>query len=128
MKSITKVLLVALLLTGCQTAPPLEEEPDPTPLTISMADYYAINGTKTLILENVIASREATLQVVANCVLLTGQSPSAVIYAGTITVETLGSNRALQIYGSVPSPGATSIDCTSIVGDTGHEQVTFKLR
>lgn len=121
--------LTALLVAGCAQVQPVETDPDPDPLTVSIADYYATNGTKTLVLENIIASRPETLYVIATCYLYTGPSLSLTMYAGTIAVETQGSNRSLQISGTVASPGATSIDCQSIEGEApNREKVSIRVR
>ena len=120
------ILALALLLAACQTAspppadtaPPADTTPEPTTLTASVRNYYATDGTRTLVLEDIIASRAVTLAVVAECFLHSPPSISAARYAGTISVGTLGSNRSLPMSGTAASPGASSISC-SITGETG---------
>jgi len=136
MKKFLGFVAVLTLLVGCSTPAPTPDpqEPDPepeppAPLVVTIADYYAIDGTRTLVLDGLISNRETSLSVVANCFLNSPPSISAARYAGTIRVETQGSVRYLPMSGTVASPGASSISCNSIQGTAPDgETAAIRLR
>lgn len=132
MRRIAIAVLAVSLLAACTQGPPTPPEdqtPDPDPLTVTLRDYYATDGTRTLVLEDIIANRAATLDVEATCYLNTPPSFSLAIYRGRIQVETQGSNRYLSLSGTIAVPEATSISCQSIIGETNSkERVTIRIR
>ncbi len=135
MRRFLVALVLATVLVACQSTAPVtpdpdpDPDPDPGPLTVSVRDYYATDGTRTLVLVDVVANRPATLSVRADCFLTKGVGMSLIGYEGTIQVETMGSNRALYYSNrGVPSPGASTISCSSIVGTSGSETVDIRVR
>lgn len=134
MKKLLRIIAVLTLLVGCNTPAPTStpQEPElepPAALVVTIADYYAIDGTRTLVLDGLISNRETSLSVVANCFLNSPPSISAARYAGTIRVETQGSVRYLPMSGTVASPGASTISCNSIQGTTpDRETVAIRVR
>ena len=128
MKLLT-VLLVALLASACQTAPPaLTPDPEPDPLTVSFRTYFATGGgAQLLMFEDIAASRPATVTVHAECTITDASRPVPwiVSYEGDVTLETLGSNRTIPRKHVGVDMGPGIINCWPITAT--HEGVSVPI-
>ncbi len=110
--------LALTLLVACQSGPPLVPDP-PEALVVTLRTYSAVDGTRTLVLEDVAANRPVDLDVTATCYLNSPPSISLIGYEGRIAVEIIGSDRYLTWSNrGAPVPSASSISCNDITGVT----------
>lgn len=114
---------------ACQAPAPPEPTPDPDSLSVTVRTYYATSAVRTLVLEDVIASSPAALDVTADCLLSTPPGITFVGYEGRISVETMGSDRYLYWSNrGTPDTSAVSIECSIIAESDAGETVQITVR
>ncbi len=123
-------LALAALLTACQ-ATPTPPDPDPDPLAITFRTYYgAAGGAQSLVFEDILASEPATVTMYAYCSITdaTRPVPWIVEFEGSVTLETLGSDRSIPRKHVGVNMGPGIIDCWPITASVGGESAPITER
>ena len=125
------VVLSLVLLTACQTNPPTPDpDPDPEPLAVSFRTYYATGGgAQSLMFEDILANRAATVTIYAACTIDDGgPALDYVWYEGAVDLQTQGSDRAIPRQSVSVDAGPGTIDCSPITATAGGEDVPITER